>query len=479
MVPILSVPSEFSLNWKLWAAFAVASTLATVLVVLAVHSGDFDRDGRTDVLWYRSNPSEFQHPGLLSTQADLVAMRDVANSSTDSIVRRAYLDMASSTSSYRGSLRADVDPTDTVVYADPKNPSRPNPAYVPTPIARLNLRVETDTLVDPSCTQECGYWDYPDAADAYRDPHATYFYLLKWVVTGDSVWANKAQEIMNAWAATFEEVLYDCTGSEAEREVDYPGQCLRKTFVGAAWLAAEWANAGELLRHYDGGYPGWDTSEIAKFERMVRKLTYHARLGIDPVPAPGFANGNHGLAVVYAMIAAGVFLEDRALFELGVEKWKQILPEVIDSEGIMYEFAEREDCHHAQYSFIELSHAAEVAWHQGVDLYGFRLNGESRSRLELAMKKFGMLLRGAFVPEHLHQGDCNCDSPSRPENAKRPMPDGWEVAYRHYKARTDLNVNLASYEQALAVCAEMNPEVKSRHNFVTWTSLTHGSRSIP
>jgi hypothetical protein len=79
----------------------------------------------------------------------------------------------------------------------------------------------------------------------------------------------------------------------------------------------------------------------------------------------------------------------------------------------------RDNGHHSQYGLGSALHAAEVAWHQGVDVYA-----ENKERYTAAMELMAsQLLTGSM------QGTCSNDI-STPDRY-----DTWEVGYSHYHNR--------------------------------------------
>jgi hypothetical protein len=82
----------------------------------------------------------------------------------------------------------------------------------------------------------------------------------------------------------------------------------------------------------------------------------------------------------------------------------------------------RDNGHHSQYGLGSALHAAEVAWHQGVDVYT-----ENQERYTAAMELMAtQLLTGSM------QGTCS-DNTSSPDRY-----DTWEVGYNHYHNRAGI-----------------------------------------
>ena len=122
------------------------------------------------------------------------------------------------------------------------------------------------------------------------------------------------------------------------------------------------------------------------------------------------------------------------------------------------------DCSHAQFTLNGLAQAAEIAWHQGDNLYDYRAGNEyiPRARLELALEDASLLFLGAgtVVTDAGQILDC-----------EGRMGPGFELPYNHYKYRAQLGVT--TFETALL---QVRPD-DTRSMFVGWSTLTHGNLS--
>lgn len=306
------------------------------------------------------------------------------------------------------------------------------------------------------------------------DAAAAYAHALSWVATGTNAHRDKALAIMNAWGHTFREL--ECID---ENDETCPASA-EQTQLEAGWVAPIWAAAGEILRHYDGGSAGWAPTDVQEFARMLKLLAHYAKGALYD------RSSNWGASAVLAQIAVGVFTDDRAMYTEGVKAWKNNLKRNIkeplgpcDSEPcvpngypyVSYEFYERGDCNHAQYALLAFAQSAEIAWHQGDDLYGYRVSGESRSRLAMGLE----YASGLFLGEYQHY---TVKSPPGRRDCTNLMQSGYEMAYNHYKYRDPLpSQEIAQFEGA---AIEVRPDGTGHHyNFSGWTTLTHGDISSP
>ena len=114
-------------------------------------------------------------------------------------------------------------------------------------------------------------------------------HAMQWYVTGDEAHARKAIEIFDAWSGT----LADFFENDA--------------MLLAGWTGGEFCNAAEILR---ATYSGWSARSQEQFKRML--LTVYVPLLRMFYPE---ANGNWDAAIMYTLLAIGVFCEDRNLME--------------------------------------------------------------------------------------------------------------------------------------------------------------------
>jgi hypothetical protein len=194
-----------------------------------------------------------------------------------------------------------------------------------------------------------GPWNNPNvgSSEFSRDSIAAYAHALQWSLTGKQEHAKKAIEILNAWSSTLKTI----GGHDA------------KLLVGMGGIG--FCNAAELIRHSNAG---WKAEDQDKFEQMLRKVFYP--LIEDFYPS---ANGNWDASMIQTMMAMGVFLEDRDMFDRAVNYYRR--GEGNGSIGNYFnEFGECQesgrDQAHTQMGLGFLGTACEIAWKQGVDLYG-------------------------------------------------------------------------------------------------------------
>jgi alpha-glucosidase len=179
-----------------------------------------------------------------------------------------------------------------------------------------------------------------------EDGASAYAHALQWCLTGRQEHAQKAREILNAYATTVKSV----GGHDA------------RLLVGMAGI--KYLNAAELLRHT---WDGWPPTERKRFETFLRDVLYPVVEDFYPT-----ANGNWDAAMIQTMMAMGVFLDDRTIFGRAVDYYLHgygngAISNYLDAQGECQESGR--DQAHTQMGLGYLGCAAEIAWKQGIDLY--------------------------------------------------------------------------------------------------------------
>jgi hypothetical protein len=183
-----------------------------------------------------------------------------------------------------------------------------------------------------------------------QDCNAAYQCALMAAITSDKHFAATARTIMLGWSASLKRV----SGMDA--------------VLMAGIAPFKLANAAELLRSI-GELNG---SEVRLCQHMLKQAILPTILDFAP-----FANGNWDTAAIKTMMAIAVFCDDRALFERAVLYYLYgdgdgRLTHYIYSNGQCQESGR--DQQHTQLGLTHMADACEVAWHQGLDLYGAENN---------------------------------------------------------------------------------------------------------
>lgn len=278
------------------------------------------------------------------------------------------------------------------------------------------------------------------------DSEAAYGSALLWCITGDEAYAKASIRIMNAWSHTL-------TGGH--RYANGP--------IQSAWCGAVFARAAEIIRYT---HAGWSDADVAAMQNLFRTQYLPFIIHGDR------ENGNKELAMCEALIAIGVFNDDRAVFDLGVKMWRGRTPAYIylksdgpkpieppggpaiwGNKGFTPEFVDgltqeaARDSHHSWLAFAAMINAAETARQQGVDLYG-----EQAKRIMAAME---------FEARHLPP-----NNEPAPKGLTFSLQQTWEIAYNEYHNRLGNDL-----PKMAAVIAKIRPTGTNHH--MAWETLTH------
>lgn len=262
---------------------------------------------------------------------------------------------------------------------------------------------------------ERGAYNKPDigSSELLGDGSASYTHALLWCITGNQDHAQKVRQILNAWSAELRIV----TNHDAKLLVGMTGH--------------HYCNAAELIKHT---WDGWPVEEQESFASMLRDVFYP--IIEDFFPA---ANGNWDASMIQTMMAMGVFLDDRAMFNRAVAYF-------LEGKGngaiTMYfnDFGECQesgrDQTHTQMGLEYLGNSAEIAWKQGIDLYGAVDN-----RLALGYEYTAKYNLGESVPYEpyiSYNGKYRNKTISSSKRGRfRPI---YEKVYNHYHNRMGMEM---------------------------------------
>jgi hypothetical protein len=304
----------------------------------------------------------------------------------------------------------------------------------------------------PRAVVECGPYSKPNygCSDERDDAAAAYAHALLWSIEGNKAHAEKAIELMNAWART----LREHTNHNAPLQ--------------SGWAASNWTKAAEIIRHSDAG---WAAADVARFQEMLLKVY----LPMVRSGAEGGVSGNWQLTMIDAQIGIGVFADDQAIFDDAVAKWRWRVPSYIymtsdgptpqpppggsvsltkywQEPGRFVDGLGQETCRdlgHLSYGFASMLYAAETARIQGVDLYG-----EQSQRLRAGLEYNARLQAG-------WPGDGVCGG-----KVTRNMTETLELGYNHYAHRLGLPMPFTQ-----ARLEGVRPTGQNHH--IVWETLTH------
>ena len=266
------------------------------------------------------------------------------------------------------------------------------------------------------------YWIlYNDIAAAYGD-------ALRWKVSDDPSYANKAVEYLDRWASTL-------TALEGNSNVA----------LAAGIYGYQFANVGEIMRSYSG----WSAAGLAAFQKMMREVFYPINHSFLHRPVDGKRThywANWELCNLASLLAIGVLCDDAGMVDDAVTYFKQgpgngSIEKAVYfvHPGYLGQWQEAgRDQGHTTLGIALTGAICEMAWNQGIDLYGYD-NNRFLAGAEYVAKSNLKQPDGAFypVPFALYQ---NCDVTQAvfstgSQGAGRPC---WALVANHYINRKGL-----------------------------------------
>ncbi|MER5213007.1 alginate lyase family protein [Streptomyces sp. NPDC002838] len=211
---------------------------------------------------------------------------------------------------------------------------------------------------NPQATVYRGSGSPQNYVTLYNDIHAAYQNALRGHVSGDSAHLDTAVAILNAWSAK----LTSLEGS-ADR------------FLAAGLYGYQFANAAELVRDH-GDF------ELGRFQDMLSNV-------FAPLSDSFLADHNGAVVTNYwpnwdlcalaCVLATGIFCEDKVQVARAVDYFKNgegmgsikhAIP-VVHDDGLAEWVEAGRDQGHALLGVGLMGTVCEMAWNQGIDLYGY------------------------------------------------------------------------------------------------------------
>ena len=265
-----------------------------------------------------------------------------------------------------------------------------------------------------------------------RDIAAAYQCALRYHISGNTQYAQKSIQIMNAWASTLEEI----TGDSNAR-------------LRAGLYGYQFACTAELMRDYNG----WASFEFTAFKNMMLNIFYPLNSDFlirhnNTCDSHYWANWD--LVNMASIMAIGVLCDDQTKFDEAVSYFYNGIGEgaisnavhFIHPDGLGQWQESGRDQGHNILGMQLMGPVCEIAWNQGVDLYGYAGN-----RFLAGCEYVAKYNLGNNVPYVTY---INCErviqnviSPTSRGNI-RP---GWDMLYHHYVNRMGLK---APYTQQYA-----------------------------
>jgi hypothetical protein len=331
------------------------------------------------------------------------------------------------------------------------------------PLGSLSYQAQANwSTID--CGERDGSPPNPACAAERQDARAAYTQALLWYYSGNTVYAENAINIMNAWANKLS-----------------GGHTNTNRALQASWTGALWPRAAEIIRYT---YDGWGEIDRLKFEKMLKEQ-YIANIDGQSTVCHF---GNWQAVITEAKMNIAVFLNDTALYDIAIKRWRDHVPAYIyiDADGSLPERVpncakyENEDdliqywsgqekstftqghaqetcrdLEHLAYGVAGFTNVAETAYIQGLDLYA-----EQSERITSTMEFHTKYDRNnAIIPASICKGKLIRDA---------GFKGTLEIAYNHYANRK--GISLPNTKEWLSNGNRFAP---GRFHYA-WETLTHG-----
>ena len=247
--------------------------------------------------------------------------------------------------------------------------------------------------------------------NAARGAAAAYQLGIRWKISGDTRYADRAVYVLNSWA-------YKCTGITGDTN----------SYLASGIYGYEFALAGELLRDYEG----WNEDDFKNYQDWMVKVFIPANKDFlerhNGTPA-GHYWANWGLCNVASIIAVGILADRRDIYNYGIRHLQagetngninKAIYHVFDGEDAnLAQWQEsNRDAGHTYMCQGLLGAICQMTWNQGDDFFGYKDN---------------MLLKACEYTAKYHIA--NMDVPNIPYT--REYLSNWGIAYEEYPTIAD------------------------------------------
>ncbi len=266
-----------------------------------------------------------------------------------------------------------------------------------------------------------------------------YTHAIEYIITNNPAHAQKAIQILNAYSTTVQSVK----GSDAP------------LVTGEATVL--YCNAAEIIRYTS---TLWKPEDQQKFADLLRNVLYPVIKDFKPGN-----NGNWDAAMIQSMLAIGIYLDDRDMFNRAVAQ----ATSPTSNGAIQNYFNDFGECQesgrdqgHAQMGLGFLGTACEIAWKQHVDLYAAFDN-----RLAKGTEYICKYNLGNDVPyvEYISVAGHN-DFPNISPQSRGRFSSIYEKIYHHYHDLKHLDMPYTKQ-----VIDKQRPELDITNSHTPWGTL--------
>lgn len=202
-------------------------------------------------------------------------------------------------------------------------------------------------------------------AQMFIDMERTYRLALRWKISGDTRYADLAVTFLNAWSSTM-----TALSGNADR------------FLAAGIYGYQWAVAAEIMRSYSG----WASADVTRFQTLLLNVFYpQANRFISDHNGTEYTKitnywANWDLCILCGIYAIGVFCDRLDLCNQALDYYMNYgrgngsAAHSVSflHPGYLGQWQESgRDQGHATLGISLAGALCEMAWNQGVDLYGY------------------------------------------------------------------------------------------------------------
>lgn len=263
-------------------------------------------------------------------------------------------------------------------------------------------------------------------ADNYVQMHIdiqrSYLLAVRWKVSGDTAYANKAVEFLNAWKNT----MTNLTGDS-------------NVVLAAGIYGYQWANVAEIMRTYSG----WAASDAEEFGDWL--ALHFAQKSSAFLAGHNGANITHywanwDMCSIASLMAIGVYNDDQAMYDEAIDylhngEGNGALDRFVYyvHDGNLGQFQESgRDQGHTTLGVALGGAIMQMAWNQGDDLFGYDNN-----RFAAAVEYISKYNLGEDVPFEQFAWEPEPWNDTAYQNEISPagrgvFRPGWELVYNHY-----------------------------------------------
>ncbi len=261
-------------------------------------------------------------------------------------------------------------------------------------------------------------------ANAFRDVAAAYQLALRWKITGDNAYADKAVQILNAWAST-------CTSINGDSN----------KFLASGIYGYQFANAAEIMRTYSG----WAAADFTKFKSWMLSVFYP--LALDFLERHnGTCNlhywTNWDIANMNTVLAIGILTDDLSKINYAIKYFKLGAGTGNINNAVTYRHkVGDEDLGQGQESGRDQGHATlvislygafcQMAYNIGVDLFSYDNNKVLALCEYTAKYNVDFSNTVPFVP-YTNCGSAQVTHTSVSSVGRGTLRPSWELIYNHY-----------------------------------------------